>query len=90
VVEFEGDTGMSLVHEEDLTPGQKESVEERSVLMDLGHDEVQIRQSEKEYVRTELEEGACEVNVTEQANVEVPSINPVIRPRFYRPCLIAC
>jgi PBP1b-binding outer membrane lipoprotein LpoB len=30
----------------------------------------------------ELEKSACEVNVTEQVSVEVPSINPVSMPSY--------
>jgi hypothetical protein len=79
-VELEGDTNMSGVYEEDLASGQKECVEERSIIMNLDQDEIQIGQSEKETVSKELEKSACEVNVTEQANAEVSSINPVTMP----------
>jgi hypothetical protein len=76
-VELEGDTGMSLVYE-DLASGQKESAEERAVVMYLGQDEMRVGQSEKETVNTELEKSACEVSVSERDSVEVHSIKPTI------------
>jgi hypothetical protein len=80
VVELEGDTGMSRMYKEDLAIGEKRSVEERSVVKNLGQDEVRRGQNEKKNVSTELEKSACEVYVTEQASAEVPSINPVTMP----------
>jgi hypothetical protein len=70
------------VYKEDLASGQQEYVEEKSVVMNLGQD-VRIEESEKESVSTELEKSAYEETVTEQANIEVPSVNPVTMPR---PC----
>jgi tellurite resistance protein len=81
-VELEVDTDMSGVYEEDLASGQKNSVKETAVVMNLRRDEVRIGQSEKESVSTVLEKSACEVNVTEQASVEVPSNNPVIMSSY--------
>jgi hypothetical protein len=75
---------MSGVYEEDHATGQKESVYERSVVMDLGRDEMRIEQSAKETVSMELEKRACEVNVTEQASVEVHSINSVTMPSYLK------
>jgi hypothetical protein len=80
VVELEADTDMSGVYEEDLASGQENSVEETSAVMNLRQDELRIGQSEKETVSTEREKSACEVNVTEQASVEVPSNNAVTMP----------
>jgi hypothetical protein len=79
-VEVEGETNTAGMYEEDLASSQKECVEERSVIMNLGQDEVQIGQSEKETLSKELEKSACEVNVTEQDNAEVPSTNPITMP----------
>jgi hypothetical protein len=81
-VELEGEADMSGVYEEDHATGQKESVQETSVVLNLGRDEVRIGQSEKEAVSMELDKSACEVSVTEQASVEVPCINPVTMPSY--------
>jgi hypothetical protein len=71
---------MSGVHKENLTCGQKQSVEERSVVMNLDKGETQIGWSEMEIVSMELEKSVCEVSVTEQASVKVPPIDPITMP----------
>jgi hypothetical protein len=84
VVELEKDTCMSGEHEENLASRQKKSVEEIPVVMNLGQDEVRIGHSKKESVNTELEKNTSEINVTQQASVEAPSINTVTMPNTLR------
>jgi hypothetical protein len=73
IVEFEKDAGMSGVHEEDLESVQKKCVEVISVV-NLDQDELRVRHREEKSVSTELEKNTTEINETNQANVEVPSI----------------
>jgi hypothetical protein len=59
MVNFDKDTGMSEVHEEDLEFKQKES----EAVMNLGLDEVCIGYGEEECVSVELEKNTSEINV---------------------------
>jgi hypothetical protein len=75
VVELEGDSDMSGVHEEDLVSVEKMSVPEKCIV-NLGQNVVQISQNQ-ETVSTELEKRTCDVSVREQSSVDVPPTNPV-------------